>query len=1050
MTVSGTVTDRKDRLPLPGVSVLIRGSRTGTQSDVNGRYSIKIPHPDVELEFRFVGYAHEVVKVGGRTTIDLSMAMVTKMLDPVVFTALGQARKRNELPFAAQNITAEDANRTRDPNFMNSLHGKIAGLNITQSNTLGGSTKMNIRGAKSFFGNNQVLVVVDGVPFNNSNTNSASQQSGGGGYDYGSAAADINPDDIESINVLKGAAATALYGSRASNGALIITTKKRRSKEPGFSVSVNTGYQTGSMDKSTFTTFQKQYGGGYGPLYESPDAYFLYRDIDGDGQKDLVVPMSEDASYGAKFDPNLMVYDWTSFDPSSPNYNKKRPWVAAKNDPSTFFINPHSFNHSINFEAGNELGYFKLGYTRNDDSGILPNSKLGKNTLNFSGSHQLIKNITLGLTSNYTKTKGRGRYGTGYDALNTAQGFRQWWQSNVDIKEQKDAYFRTRRNITWNWADPALLEPIYWDNPYWVRHENYQDDSRNRFWGNVSLNWKIYDWLDLTGRISLDTYDEMQEERIAVSSVEVSDYSRYNRSFSEFNYDLLLNFNKKLSQDFRLSGLLGTNLRRTKASAIFARTNGGLVVHRLYSLSNSLNMLSPPGENFSRVGVDGIFASATLAYKELAFLDLTGRRDESTTLPAHNRVYYYPSIAGSFIFSQLLKNQDWLSYGKVRLNYAEVGSSAPSMSLWDVYSKPGPFESTPLFSVTNTKNNPELKPERTKSTEVGLEMGFFDNRLGFDLTFYRLKSVDQIVPVPVSTATGYTHKYMNTGAIRNQGLELSLNATPLVASSFSWNVGFNFSLNRNKVLSLYEGADVLKINDYQAGISSNAAKGEAYGTLRGTQFIYHENGQRMVNAKGYYMKTPKSTFNIGDVNPDWTGGINNSFRYKDVSLSFLIDIRKGGKVFSLDQYYGLATGISEKTAALNDLGNPSRLPIDQGGGVILPGVKEDGSPNDIRVPNNQELYGYLRQPDAAFVYDASFVKLRELALRYDLPKRWITKLKGVKEVQFSLVGRNLWIIHKNLPEADPEEGISDPNLQGYQVGVYPTYRTYGFNVKVNF
>lgn len=325
LTVSGTVTDLNDKLPLPGVSVLIRGTTQGTQTDANGRYAIKVPSGNVELEFRFLGYRNQIESVGDRTTINVSMVMSAQALDQVVVTAMGQARKRNELPFAAQNIRGDEANRTRDPNFMNSLHGKIAGLEITQGNTLGGSTRMIIRGAKSFFGNNQALVVVDGIPFNNANTNSGEQEIGGGGYDYGNAAADINPDDIESINVLKGAAATALYGSRASNGAIIITTKKRKSKEPGFSVSVNSGFQTGNMDKSTFTKFQKKYGGGYTPDYESPDGYFLYRDMDGDGVKDLIVPLSEDASYGAAFNPDLMVYDWASFDRKSPYFNKRGP-----------------------------------------------------------------------------------------------------------------------------------------------------------------------------------------------------------------------------------------------------------------------------------------------------------------------------------------------------------------------------------------------------------------------------------------------------------------------------------------------------------------------------------------------------------------------------------------------------------------------------------------------------------------------------------------------------------------------------------------------------
>ncbi|MFM6976109.1 MAG: SusC/RagA family TonB-linked outer membrane protein [Sphingobacteriaceae bacterium] len=1051
ITVSGTVTDHKDKLPLPGVSVLIRGTTIGTQTDANGHYQIKAPYENAELEFRFLGYAPQLLRVDGRTAINVSMVMEAQTLGPVVVTALGQARKRNELPFAAQNITGEEVNRTRDPNFIGSLHGKVAGLDISQNNNMGGSTRMIIRGPKSFFGNNQALVVIDGVPFNNSSSNTANQSEGGGGYDYGNPAADLNPDDIESINVLKGAAASALYGSRASNGVIIITTKKRKSKDPGFSIALNSSVQTGTMDKSTFTHFQQEYGAGYGPNYESPDGYFWYRDLDGDGEMDLIVPMGFDASYGARFDPNLMVYDWTSFDPTSPNYKQKRPWLPAKNGPESFFTNPLTLNNSINISAGGEQGYFKLGFSRSDEKGILPNSKLGKNTLSFSASHQLVKKLNIEINSNFSKTTGLGRYGTGYDGdngLNLATNLREWWQTNVDIKELKDAYFRTRKNMTWNWSDPTDLTPIYWDNPYWTRYENYENDNRNRFWGNVSLSWEINSWLSATGRISLDGYDEVQEQRMAVGSKGVSQYMRYNRTYAEYNYDLLLNFKRKLNANLSMNGLIGTNFRRTQSATIRARSNGGLLVPHLYALSNSINPINAPIEYFGRIGVDGVFASATLGYKELAFLDLTARRDESTTLPEKNRAYYYPSAAASLIFSKLIKNQDWLSYGKFRINYAEVGNSAPAQSLLDVYDQLDPFGKVSRFSVSETKNNAELKPERTKSIEGGLELGFWNGRLGFDITFYRQNSVDQIIPIPVSTATGYDYKYINSGTIRNQGIELSLNGSPVAEQNFSWNIMTNFASNRNMVTVLPSGR--IELANFQGGVSSNADEGQPYGVLNGTDFVFHENGQPMVDDTGHYLITPTSDKPIGDVNPKWNAGITNSFTCGNASLSFLVDMSYGGKVFSLDQSYGLSSGLPQETAGLNDLGNPSRLPLDQGGGIILPGVKEDGTPNDIRIANINGTYGYDTQPNAAFVYDATYVKLREVSLGYKLPSRLISKLPGVKGVHFSLVGRNLWIIHKNLPYADPEDGLSDPNLKGFQVGSYPTYRTYGFNVRVNF
>lgn len=1049
ISINGTVSDGKDGTTLPGVSVIVRGTKIGTQTDVQGRYQIKVPSSDSELEFRFIGYQTQIVKVNGRTRIDVALQQLLSRLEEVtVTTTLGQERKRNELPFSAQSIGADELNRTGDPNFISSLRGKIAGLDISQTSSMGGFTRMVIRGPKSFFGNNQALVVIDGIPFNNSSPNSSSQERGTGGYDYGNPASDINSNDIESINVLKGAAATALYGSRASNGAIIITTKKRKSKEPGFSASFNVGFTTGSMDKTTFIKFQNEYGAGYGPGYGSPDKYFWYKDVDGDGQKDLVVPLSEDASYGARFDPNLMVYHWDAFDPTSPNYQKKRPWVAAKHDPTSFFETPFTLLTSFNVDAGNEKGFYKLGFSRNADKGILPRSNLTKNTLNFAVSHQLIKPLTLIFNSNFSRVTGNGRYGTGYDPLNVSQNFRQWWQMNVDVLEQKEAYFRSRKNITWNFTDIDDMDPIYWDNPYWVRFENFQNDDRNRIWGNFGFDWEIANWMTASARVSIDNYDQLLEERIAVSSHDVANYTRENRSFTEYNYDFLLNLKRKLSDDFSLTGLMGVNIRRSKSSIIIASTNGGLWVPRLYSLANTESQPTPPVESFYRVGVDGILGSANLAYKDFLFLDLTGRRDESTTLPKNSSAYFYPSVATSLLFSKLLPNQQWLNYGKIRLNYAEVGSSAPALSINDVYDVIPLFGKVPRFSIPPTKNNPYLKPERTRSIEGGIELGFWNNRLGADFTLYRQNSIDQIVPIPVSTATGYSRKYVNTGTIRNQGVELILNGTPVLGNRFSWNVSLNFSQNRNKVIQLNAGK--IQLGSFQGGVSINADLNQPYGILNGTNFIYHQNGQRIVDDTGHYLVTPKSDQLIGDTNPRWTGGVTNTLRFGEASLTFLVDASKGGSIFSLDRSYGLSTGLPAETAGLNDLGNPSRLPLDQGGGIILPGVKSDGSPNDIRIPNVSGTYGYETQPNAAFVYDASYVKLREVSLSYALPDRWISKIKGLKTVQLSLVGRNLWIIHKNLPDADPEDGLSSDRLRGYQVGSYPTYRTYGFNIHVNF
>ena len=1049
-TVSGQIKDEKGN-PVPFATIRIKGSTTGVAADQGGNFTITAKAGDV-LQVSAAGLETFEIAVPDQGTVDVVLKPGDVMAE-VVVTALGIRRTRNQLPYSAQQIAGDEVSKTRTSNFINNLSGKVSGLELRQTNSLGGSTNILVRGVKSITGSNQPLFVIDGVPFDNSTTNSSNQRTGRGGYDYGNAAADINPDDIQSVTVLKGAAASALYGSRGNNGVILITTKKGRS---GLGVTINTGIAAGRIDKSTFAEFQKSYGGGYGRYYEDPSGFFLYRDIDGDGTKDLVTPTSEDASYGGRFDPALMVYQWDAFDPGSPFFNKARPWLAAENNPTEFFENSISSNQSIYVDGASDKGTFKLGYTRTDDKGILPNSKVSKNLVNFGATHNITSDLVVGGSINYSGITGKGRYGTGYDDKNLMTNFRQWWQTNVDIEQLKDAYFREKKNVTWNWADPTDLVPIYWDNPYFTRYENFQNDERNRYFGNVNINYQINDAFSILGRASLDYYSEMQEERQAVGSVTVSSYSRFDRTYNETNYDLLLNYDQDISEDINLKALLGGNIRKQHITSVSASTNGGLITEKVYSLSNSANPINAPIESDARREVDGVFAGATFSWRDMITVDATIRRDASSTLPEGNNVYYYPSASVGFVFSRLLPDLDWLTYGKLRGNYAQVGGDAPFFSTLDVYTIVPPFGSEAQSSVASTRNNPELKPERTKSSEGGLEIAFFKNRLGFDVTYYDAKTFDQILPTTVSTATGYSSKFLNAGTVQNKGIELSAFGTPVQSKDFSWTINLNWTRNRNKVVSLFEGSQNLLLATFQGGVSLNATLGEPYGTIRGSNFVF-TNGEKTIRTTGTaavvgrYMISATSNEVIGNPNPDWIGGINNTLKYKYLSLSFLIDMRKGGDVFSLDQYYGLATGIYPETAGLNDLGNPVRNSIADGGGVILPGVYPDGKPNDIRVEAvDYGTFGYRYNPAAGFIYDASFVKLREVVLTYSIPSTTISRWGVFKGIDISLIGRNLWIIHKNLPYADPEENISAGNLQGYQGGAYPTVRTLGFNARFRF
>lgn len=1039
--ITGKVTGA-DGLPIPFATIQVKGTNTGTTSDQDGNFKLNVNGANAILVVRSVGYAAQDVAVGANGNITVSLKNDDQDLQEVVVTALNVKRNKNELPYSAQIVNAEELNRTRDANVVNSLSGKVSGLEIRKNNTLGGSTNIVLRGAKSLTGSNQALFVVDGVPVDNSNTNSKDQRTGRSGYDYGNAAADINPDDIASVSVLKGAAAAALYGSRASNGVVMITTKKGNR---GLNVTVNSGVTVGKVDKSTFAEYQKDYGAGYGD-------YWTEEDIDGDGTIDKVVNTVDDASYGPKFDPNLMVYHWDSFYDGSPNYGKKAPYVAAANDATKFFRTAIGTSNSAVIDGSSDRGNFKLGYTKSVDQGIMPNSRIGKDLINFGASYNLSSKLTASASVNTSLIKGLGRYGTGYDSKNLMTNFRQWWETNIDVKDQEAAYMKEKKNITWNQQYPGNLSPAYWDNPYWTRYENFENDKRTRNFGNIALNYNVTDWFNVLGRVSLDTYNEMQEERSAIGSIDVSQYQRFERTFSEYNYDLLLNFNKNISENLTFKGILGGNVRRTKINSILSKTNGGLLIPRLYALLNTANPMEAPTEIATTEEVDGIFGSANFGFKEMLFLDLSLRRDQSSTLPDGNNSYYYPAASLGFVFSKLMPQATWLSSGKVRVNYAEVGNTAPPLYTKNYYQVWTGIDGVPLASVDGTKYNPDLKSERTKSFETGLEMSFLQNRLGFDATYYRMNTVDQIVPLPGSPATGFDYKVINAGDIQNQGIELSVFGTPVKTADFSWNVALNWSRNRNKVKSL-PGISTLQLASFPGNITINASLGQPYGTIIGTDYVYNEKGEKLVDADGYYEISNTSNNVIGNANPDWIGGITNTLKYKDVSLSFLVDVRHGGDIFSLDMYYGLATGLLPETVGKNDLGNESRAPLtgdNTSGGIIVSGVTADGKPNTTRIANEYGTYGYVSNPDKAFVYDASYVKLREVSLTYSLPSSLMKRMAPFKGIDLSLTGRNLWIIHKNLPYADPDDAISSGNYQGYIGGSYPSTRTFGANVRFRF
>lgn len=1028
----------------------------------------------------------------------------------IVITPFGIPRDKTGISCAIQEISPEELNDAPGLSITDNLSGKAAGLLVTTENTLGGSVNVILRGLKSFTQTNQALFVVDGIPFDNTNHSI-------GGYDLGNGVADINPEDIASISVLKGGAASALYGSRGANGVIMITTGKggapdgagmgrgeaRGPAGTGLGITAAFDVTVGSPDKGTLPVYQTQYGQGYGNN-------FYEQGIPGvnGGDPVLIAETPYDAATGPAYQNGLMIYNWDAFSPSDPNFHKATPWVAAAHhNPIDFFVAPVTFRESIfvnggagrtGIEAGGygrgpiagghgsgdtgghgrggtegygrrpEEGTFKMGFTHTDDKGFLPNSRQDKNMLTLAVSHPLSDRITAGGEFNYVQTAGIGRNLYLYTGTsNIMTDFREWWPTNVNIRSLKNDYMNSLTNATWNWLTAAysgnmpgptphldmIALPAYHDNPYWEQYQNYEQDARNRFYGNAYWRCRVWSWLTVRGDFTGDVYTQTTEQRGNVGSQGLSFFDRYNQTYSEINYDGYLEAARVLGRWFRVRALLGGNIRREDNQSFEARTNGGLVVPGLYTLSNSADAPAPAAETDFRKDANAFFAEAACTYKGVFDGEATLRRDESSSLPLINNTYYYPSVSGSIIFSRLVRKAKW--FGKAWANYAAAGSDLSAYALYNTYSAGVSFNGSPVYSAATVNGNPDLKPEFNKTVETGIDVRLWQDRIGFTGVYYRSVQTGQIMPAAVSSASGFDAFYVNAGAVQNRGTEWSVYLNPVKDKRFSWTVSLNVSANESKVLSLYNGQPSYEVSNYQNSIQLVAERGKAYGVLRGTDYVYSPRGQREIDASGHYLIAPDVETDIGNINPKWIGGLTNRFSYKGFSFGFLIDVRKGGDLYSLDMDYGSSSGLYPRTAGRNDLGNPVRAPLTEGGGIILKGVGTDGrTPNTHRIDEsdistgNYSFGSQWGEADKSFVYDASYVKLREVSLVYTVPSRVFSHAKVVREMSLSLSGRNLWIIHKNEPYADPEQGQASGNgSMGFQSGAYPMVRTISAEVK---
>ncbi|MBE4947313.1 SusC/RagA family TonB-linked outer membrane protein [Chryseobacterium culicis] len=946
-------------------------------------------------------------------------ATQTKEIEGVVVTALGIKREKKALGYASQEIKGDIISDAGQTNAVSALSGNVAGVQVTAPSSMGGSTRITMRGISSVTGENRPLIVVDGVPLDNSNVNSDDTQRGAGGRDYGDASFDINPDDIESVTVLKGGPAAALYGSRAGNGAIIYTTKS--AKKGKAEVQFNTGVSFESI--YIRPKLQNQYGGGLESTL--PTATI-------NGQTYNITDFGTDESWGPKYNPNLYYLGWNSFDPEFPNeYMKLKQWVAPKKDVDDFFRVGTTFTNNFSVSKSFENTNVRLSYTNTKISGIVPNSEIKKDNFSMNVSSKLSDKLKADAVFNYVHTAGFNRPEQGYGDNSLAQKFYQWGQRQLDFTELKDYKLPNGLQRSWNrtsWSDGT---PNFSDNPYWTIYENTSEDTRDRFFGNAGLTYNLSKKVYLSGKVYGDTYSQTISSRVAIGSAALPEFNLQKRNNSEFNYEGRIHYNDNFG-DFSLNTFAGFNIMDRKLSVLEGNSVGGLIIPGLYNLSNSVEQAK--ATNLSRhSSVRSLFASVSLGYKDYLFLEATGRNDWFSML---NEDQFYPSVTGSFVFSKVLKT-NWLSFGKIRAGWSRIaGGSDPYIR--GTYATIGtPFGGDPIYSMPTTKGEPMIKPEIKTTKEIGLEASFFKNRLGFDVTYYDVKTTDLIIPLPVDASTGYGYQRINAGEMTNKGIEAMVNITPIKSSNFSWDITWNFTKNKNKLVELQGNLQNYILTSAPFRVQLAAQVGYSYGVILGTDFVYDANGNKVVDANGFYKASEIKP--LGSVLPDYNMGFRNSFKYKNFALSFLIDIQKGGKYFSTTHMWGMYSGMLEETA----------LGGNREAGVILPGVKEDGTTNDIRLDAPTWGGTYYSTVDAQNVFDASYIKLRDLTISYDLPKSIIgNTLQGVR---ISAFGRNLFAWNLAFKGIDPENtSYGSGNVQGLEGGSLPSTRMYGINVNFKF
>ncbi len=1001
--LSGTINDENGQ-PLPGASVLLKGTTRGTNTNADGQFSLNVNGAGT-LILSTVGYtSKEIPFTASQTTITTDLDADVRSLGEVVVTALGISKEEKTLSYATQQIETKTFAKAKELNVANSLIGRVAGLDVARSASgPGSSSRIVLRGDRSISGNNQALIVVDGVPMDNSNF---SPGNANGGRDGGDGLSSVNPDDIEAMNILRGAAATALYGSRASNGAILITTKTGTSRR-GIGISVNSSFM--AEQPMFLRKLQNEYGQGSAGQY-SPRSEF---------------------SWGPKI-TGQPVQLWGP-DPASQGqtYNM----TPQPNNYEDFYSTGSQISNSIAFTGGNNKTQTYFSYTNVGAKGIVDNNKLRRNILNLRLTNNLGEKLKLDTKITYFNENIDNRQFTGENYAN-----------NQRHALRLPRNIRTEDAMNFDYvASSGKLRQNYWNpgsnggqNPYWIKNRVLTEDQRDRVTGFASLTYEVIPGLNVTGRAGLDRYVDKYEGKYFNDTYTIADNGNYEtswREISELNLDLFAIYDKRISPNFSVNAVVGGN-RLTRNRLDQGTNNTGLNRDNLFIVTNATS--PQPTRGIVQTEKQGVFATADFTFKDALTISGSVRNDWSSTLPRNNQSYFYPSVGFSAIVSNMVTLPEAVSFIKVRGTYAQTGNDASPYLLNQTYTfRPGGPNG--FITRDNVKPFPDLKPELTTSLEAGIQMKFFGDRLGFDLGYYTSDSKNQLLRISTSPASGWSSEYINAGLVRNSGIELTFNATPVRTEKLRWDIDINYSANRNELITLTD-----QLKDY--GLAGDfmqrvrAIEGRPLGELYSRGYQRNAQGQPLVDALGLPRITSGFTAYMGNSRPDWIGGIGNRISYGNLSLNFLISARIGGVVSSFTNAILYADGIPEGTLA----GRES---------YIFPGVLEDGTPNNIATTAEKywlRVGGRNTPAGEVFTYSASNIRLREVTLSYALP-RTLTEKSPFEGASISLVGRNLFFLMNNADGFDPEltAGAQDTTV-GLESFSLPSTRTVGVNLSLSF